>query len=70
MPFFQQSMMRTECDRCGSRFDLMHGGVCEQCKRILCFRHLHGSWLRRLRTDWGTPAVCIDCRSGASSAAR
>ena len=64
MPVFQQTNMKTECDACGVRFDLIHGGVCERCKRILCFRHLHGSWFQRLRTDFGAAAICNDCRAG------
>lgn len=57
--------MRIECDACGYRFDLTHGGVCARCKRILCYTHLHGSWFHRIRVDIaGGQAVCVDCRSG------
>ncbi len=65
MPFFRKSEIRTECDACGYRFDLTHGGVCARCKRILCYTHLHGSWINRIRVDIvGGQAVCVDCRSG------
>jgi hypothetical protein len=59
---FRQTDLGTECDACNARIDLVTGGVCEQCKRILCERHLHGSWLRRMRHDIGGKAVCVRCR--------
>ena len=63
--FFARSQMSTECEACQARFDLMNGGVCEQCKRILCYTHLHGSWLRRLGTDFGTRPICVACRAAS-----
>jgi hypothetical protein len=54
--------MATECDVCQQRFDLVGGGVCARCKRILCARHLHGSWMRRLAVDFGAPSLCVQCR--------
>jgi hypothetical protein len=62
MPIFKKSDPSTECEACDVRFDLMHGGVCERCRRVLCYRHLHGSWVQRLRVDLGRPAVCVQCR--------
>lgn len=56
--------MQTECDACGARFDLVKGGVCEQCRRVLCARHLHGSFVRRLQVDLGATARCMACRAG------
>ena len=56
--------MRTECDACRLPFDLVKGGVCERCRRVLCERHLHGSFIRRLRVDLGAAALCLDCRAG------
>ena len=64
--FFARSEMATECDECGLRFDLIHGGICVRCRRILCFRHLHGSWTRRLLTDLGAAVLCPRCRAGES----
>ena len=61
---FQRSMFSTDCDACGGRVDVVHGGVCESCRRILCYRHLHGSWLARLRTEFGVATRCVDCRAG------
>jgi hypothetical protein len=61
---FRQSTMSTECDACGGRVDLVQGGVCESCRRILCFRHLHGSWFARMRTELGAATRCVDCRAG------
>jgi hypothetical protein len=54
--------MSTECDVCGRRFDLMTGGACQRCRRVLCAQHLHGSWTRRLFVDLGAKAVCVECR--------
>jgi hypothetical protein len=63
--FFQRSLLGTECDACGGRVDLMQGGACERCRRILCFRHLYGSWLARLRSELGGGALrCVECRAG------
>lgn len=59
---FRSTQITTDCDQCGGRVDLIKGGVCVRCRRILCYRHLHGSWLRRLVTDLGVDAVCVDCR--------
>ncbi len=56
--------MATECDECGLRFDLVSGGVCEKCRRVLCARHLHGSFVRRLLVDFGAATICVRCRAG------
>jgi hypothetical protein len=64
VPVFTRASVRTECDVCEFRFDPLHGGVCERCERILCMKHLHGSWLRRLRVDLGARSVCVECRAG------
>ena len=61
---FRRTEMSTECEACDRRFDLVSGGVCLECKRILCFQHLHGSWTRRLATDFGARVVCVRCRGG------
>jgi hypothetical protein len=60
---FRSSQISTDCDRCGGRVDMLKGGVCTQCRRILCYMHLHGSWARRLLTDLGAETVCVECRS-------
>jgi len=54
--------MATDCEICGIRFDLIAGGACSRCRRVLCGQHLYGSWLRRLMVDFGMPAVCVACR--------
>jgi hypothetical protein len=59
---FMQTEMATECDVCQRRFDLVSGGACARCKRILCAQHLHGSWIRRLMVDFGSPPICCACR--------
>jgi hypothetical protein len=59
---FRSSQISTDCDRCGGRVDMIKGGVCTRCRRILCYAHLHGSWARRLLTDLGAETVCVDCR--------
>ncbi len=62
---FMHTEMATECEQCGVRFDLIAGGACQRCRRALCARHLHGSWLRRLLVDFGAPVICCDCRRTA-----
>ncbi len=61
---FLSSQVSTDCDQCGGRVDLLKGGVCTRCRRILCYRHLHGSWLRRLLADLGARTICVPCRAG------
>ena len=63
LEFFRSTEVTTDCDQCGGRVDLIKGGVCEQCRRILCYRHLHGSFVRRLMTDLGAGTVCVNCRA-------
>ena len=60
--FFRSSQITTDCDECGGRVDLVKGGVCTTCRRILCARHLHGSFVRRLLTDLGASITCVRCR--------
>lgn len=62
--FFRDSDLATDCDQCGGRVDLLKGGACVRCRRILCFTHLHGSFVRRLATDLGAQMLCVRCRSG------
>ena len=62
VPLFRKSDVMTECDECDVRFDVVRGGVCTACRRILCFTHLHGSWVQRLRVDLGAQTVCVRCR--------
>ena len=64
LPIFRKSDVTTECDQCDLRFDVVQGGVCADCRRILCFTHLHGSWVQRLRVDLGARTVCVQCRGG------
>ena len=60
--FFRSSQITTDCDQCGGRVDMIKGGVCIRCRRILCYVHLQGSLLRRLLTDLGAETVCVECR--------
>ena len=64
---FAHSDLATDCDACGARFDITSGGACVQCRRVLCARHLYGSWLRRLAVDLGARPVCVDCRATAGA---
>jgi hypothetical protein len=66
--YLRRTDLSTECDACGGRLDLMTGGVCERCRRILCARHLHGSWLRRMIHEFRRPVTCVDCRTGRTGA--
>ena len=59
---FANTEMATDCEICGVRFDLIAGGACSRCRRVLCGQHLYGSWVRRLMVDFGAPAVCVACR--------
>ena len=61
--FFRDSELATDCDQCGGRVDLLKGGACVRCRRILCFTHLHGSFARRLATDLGAAMLCVRCRA-------
>lgn len=63
---FLPSEMSTECEVCNRRFDLVKGGACQKCRRVLCPTHLHGSWGRRLLVDLGAAPICTECRSRAS----
>lgn len=65
---FLQTEMSTECEVCGKRFDLVKGGACERCRRVLCPVHLHGSFARRLLVDLGAHALCVQCRTDAAGA--
>lgn len=65
--FFRSSQLSTECDQCDGRADMIKGGVCTACRRILCYRHLHGSWARRLLADITGRTVCVRCRSTGSA---
>jgi hypothetical protein len=60
---FRSSQITTDCDQCGGRVDMLKGGVCERCRRILCYRDLHGSWTRRLIADLGAGTTCVRCRA-------
>lgn len=66
--YLRRSDLGTECDACGQRLDLMTGGVCDRCERILCSRHLHGSWLMRMLHEFRRPVRCVDCRAGLTPA--
>ena len=61
LKFFRRTTLATDCDACGGRVDLVHGGVCDSCRRIVCIRHLYGSWFQRLRTEFGAPTRCVAC---------
>jgi len=69
MQIFRKSIFTTECDECGRPFPVSHGGVCDQCRRILCNTHLHGSVTRRVAIAFGAPYRCVACRSGRTPTA-
>jgi hypothetical protein len=62
--FFRETDIKIDCDVCHRYFDMMKGGVCEKCRRVLCGQHLHGSFTRRLLADVTGRNVCVDCRRG------
>jgi methionyl-tRNA synthetase len=63
-PYFHETEIKTDCDVCGRHFDIMKGGVCETCRRVLCAQHLHGSFARRVLADIIGKNICVDCRRG------
>jgi hypothetical protein len=65
--YLRQTDLRLDCDACGAAFDLMTGGTCERCRRILCERHLHGSWLVRMVHEFRRPVTCVRCRAGGAA---
>ena len=64
MPFLRRSIFTSECDECHRPFAVDTGGVCEQCRRILCGAHLHGSFWQRVQMALGGRIVCVRCRAG------
>jgi hypothetical protein len=67
MPFFKKSIFFSECERCHVNFHIGQGGVCEQCRRILCDNHLHGSLVRRVQVYFGARPICLTCRASAAA---
>jgi hypothetical protein len=61
---FRDTEMRADCEACGGRVDIVRGGACMKCRRVLCEAHLHGSFFRRLLTDLGAAVLCVQCRRG------
>ncbi|HJQ18970.1 MAG TPA: hypothetical protein VJ867_01390 [Gemmatimonadaceae bacterium] len=64
---FRRSNLLTECEECRLPVDLSRAGGCARCRRVLCNRHLHGSFWRRLIVDVMAQApVCVRCRASAA----
>lgn len=64
MPIFRQSRFRVSCERCHANFAAGHGGVCHQCRAVLCDTHLHRStWRKLVRELVGAAPVCERCAS-------
>lgn len=68
MRLFRTTGVTLECDECRARFEDTQGGQCPRCERLLCDRHLYGSWLRRLRSHFGLRTTCVECLSRGSEA--
>ncbi len=64
LPPLVKSNFPTMCEECRTMFDVVDGGICVKCGRILCFKDLFGSRLRRLMSGFGRPSVCGKCRRG------
>lgn len=60
---FRRSNLYTQCEQCHATVDLTRAGACPRCKRVLCNKHLHGSFFRRLMTDLGAATLCLRCRA-------
>jgi len=64
MAFFKPSAQLARCDVCRTVFDPVFGGVCAQCRRLLCPTHLYGGAFQRLLGRFSLrQAVCVDCRA-------
>lgn len=69
MSIFKETKFRAQCVRCGVPFPAGKGGVCRECRDILCDAHLHGSTFRKLlRAVTGAPPVCPRCEQRATGA--
>jgi hypothetical protein len=64
MAVLQPSRTLATCDECRAVFDPVRGGVCLQCRRLLCGDHYYGSVLRRLQGLLGFRPRCVACREG------
>jgi hypothetical protein len=67
---FRPTTLHMECDACHEGFDPIQGGVCPVCERLLCNRHLYGSFVRRLRGYIGLKTVCAECVAGRGPSPR
>ena len=67
---FLSTQMTAECEQCAGRVDLVRGGICLKCERVLCAAHLHGSVLRRVIADVRGTSICTACRRAAAAGAR
>lgn len=68
VPIFVKSIFKTDCDECGDRFTPGRGGVCVGCRRILCFKDLHGSIARHALVYFGAKSLCVACRTEGTDA--
>jgi len=65
---FRRSNLLTECEECRLPVDLSRAGGCARCRRVLCNRHLYGSFVRRLIADvLATAPVCVRCREAETA---
>ena len=70
MAYLQQSRTLGTCDECRTPFDPVRGGVCPQCRRLLCGEHYYGGLLPRLQALVGRVPRCPRCRRGEAPATR
>jgi hypothetical protein len=63
MAIFREGKYRAPCDRCGRAFDPVKGGLCAECRKLLCSEHLHGGLVRRALVAVGVRPVCVHCRA-------
>lgn len=64
MAVLQPSRTLGRCDECRVSFDPVGGGVCPNCRRLLCGEHYFGSFLRRVQAMVGGRPWCVACRAG------
>jgi hypothetical protein len=63
----RSSQLWVQCEECRLQANLSKAGTCRRCRRVLCDRHLHGSFFRKLLVDLGADLVCVRCRAEAKA---
>ena len=62
--------IQPRCEECGARFEMLRGGICAECGRMLCGSHLHGILAQFLAVFSREAPRCRRCRRTKASAVR